>query len=68
MKSRRITANIPEALLQEAQRACGLGITETLVLGLEGIIRKGALTKAQALRGKIKLTADRGRRRDSGSN
>ncbi|MGE3261235.1 MAG: hypothetical protein AB7K68_05605 [Bacteriovoracia bacterium] len=61
MKIRRITANLPEALLQDAQKACGLGITETLTLALEGIVRRGALQKAQYLRGKVSLREDKGR-------
>jgi hypothetical protein len=63
MKTRRVTANLPEALLIEAQKACGKGITETLVEGLEAVLRKGALRKAESLRGKITIEADKGRQR-----
>lgn len=63
MKTRRITANLPEHLLDEAQKAIGLGITETLIRGLEEIVRKGTLLKAQKLKGKLKLQADLGRRK-----
>jgi hypothetical protein len=62
MKTRRITANLPEALLREAQKVSAQGITETLILGLEIIARKSALGKAQDLKGKIALSPDRGRR------
>ena len=55
MKIKRITANIPDDLLNEAQNVTSLGITETLVLGLKLIKRRGAFEKALELRGKIKL-------------
>lgn len=61
MKIRRITANLPEALLKEAQKICGQGITETLILGLESVVRKEALGKVKELKGKIQLSADKGR-------
>ncbi len=66
MKTRRITANIPEGLLQEATALSGnQGITETLVAGLRKLIQTAALEKAQVLRGKIDLQEDKGRRSDS---
>lgn len=68
MKTRRITANIPVDLLEQAQRALGQGITETLVAGLEALVRRTSLTKAEALRGKIRLVADRGRKSDPSRN
>lgn len=68
MKTRRITANIPVELLEQAQKALGEGITETLVAGLEALVRKSSLSKAEALKGKIRLVADKGRRSDSSGN
>lgn len=68
MKTRRITANIPVELLEQAQRALGQGITETLVAGLEALVRRTSLTKAEALRGKIRLVADGGRKSDPSRN
>ena len=68
MKTRRITANIPVELLEQAQRALGQGITETLVAGLEALVRRTSLTKAEALKGKIRLSPDRGRKCDPSRN
>lgn len=56
--TKRITANLPSALLDEAIKASGKGITETLIAGLELVKRSRAFAKAQALRGKIQLDLD----------
>jgi hypothetical protein len=56
--TRRITANLPEELLQEAMEVTGKGITDTLIEGLRRVRRMRAFTKAQALRGKITLKID----------
>jgi hypothetical protein len=58
MTSRRITANLPRDLLEEAMQATGKGITETIVEGLQLVQRTRAYEKAMALRGKIRLTVD----------
>ena len=55
---KRITANLPEALLDEATAVTGKGITETLIAGLELVRRSRAHAKAAALRGRIKLDID----------
>jgi hypothetical protein len=55
---RRITANLPDALLRDAMEVTGEGITETLVRGLELVRRKRAYEKAMALKGKIRLRVD----------
>ena len=55
---KRITANLPEELLDEATAVTGKGITETLVAGLELVRRSRAHTKAAALRGKLILDID----------
>jgi hypothetical protein len=60
--TRRITANIPTELLQEAQAATKQGITETLVMGLQALVRKDAAAKAFQLKGKLRLKEDQGRR------
>ncbi len=59
--SKRITANLPDALLAKAQSISEKGITETLVAGLELLCRTEALAMAQKLKGKIKLESDGGR-------
>ena len=55
---KRITANLPGPLLDEAVAVSGKGITETLIAGLELVKRSRAYRKAQALRGKIALDVD----------
>lgn len=56
--TRRITANLPEDLLNEATRVTGKGITETIIAGLELVRRSRAHAKAAALRGKLQLDVD----------
>ncbi len=66
-KVRRITANLPEDLLDSAMNVTGKGITDTIVEGLEHIKRTRAHDKLMNLRGKIHLKLDidalRGRHR-----
>jgi hypothetical protein len=57
-RGRRITANLPEQLLEEAMEVTGKGITETLVEGLRLVRRARAYEKAMALRGKVNLSID----------
>ena len=56
--ARRITANLPKELLDDAMKVTKKGITETLVEGLEQLRRRTAYETAMALRGKIKLDID----------
>jgi hypothetical protein len=58
VKTRRVTANLPGDLLDDAMRVTGDGITGTLVTGLRLLRRSRAYEKALALRGKLKLTID----------
>ena len=55
---KKITANIPAALLDRAQRSTGLGITETLVAGLEELERSKKRSALRLLRGKIRIDID----------
>lgn len=55
---RRVTANLPFDLLEDAIQVTGKGITETLVEGLERVRRAGAYEKAMALKGKLHLHID----------
>lgn len=55
---KRITANLPEDLLEEAMKATGKGITDTLTEGLELVRRTRAYRKAVALRGALDLRID----------
>ncbi|HEX5069115.1 MAG TPA: hypothetical protein VFV78_02780 [Vicinamibacterales bacterium] len=56
--TKRITANLPEGLLEDATAVTGMGITDTLIAGLELIRRSRAHTKAAALRGKVHIDLD----------
>lgn len=56
--SKRITANIPEDLLEEARLITGNGITETIIYGLQLVKKTQALEKARKLKGKLKLELD----------
>ncbi len=56
--TRRVTANLPVKLVDEACQVTGKGITETLVAGLERVARSAAAAKARALKGKLRLTID----------
>ena len=66
-KTRRVTANLPEDLLEKAMEVTGQGITETLVEGLEQLRRRRFYEKLRQLKGKIHLNVDideaRGRNR-----
>ena len=55
---KRVTANLPADLLQEARIATGKGITETLIDGLLLLKRSRAYEMAMALKGKIDLDVD----------
>jgi hypothetical protein len=57
-RTRRVTANLPIDLLDEARKVTGAGITETLVAGLERVRTSSALAKALKLRGRLKLDLD----------
>jgi hypothetical protein len=56
--TKRITANLPEALLDDATAVTRKGITETLIAGLELVRRSRAHVKAAALRGTLNLQID----------
>ena len=55
---KKITANIPAALLARAQELTGLGITETLVAGLEELDRARKRSALRGLRGKVRFQLD----------
>ena len=57
-ETRRVTANLPIDLLEQATRASGKGITETLVAGLTLVKRSATARKARGLRGRIHLDPD----------
>ncbi len=55
---KRVTANLPEDLIEAAMEVTGRGITETLVEGLRRVAQSRAYDKAMALKGKIHLRID----------
>lgn len=55
---KKITANIPAQLLARAQELTGLGITETLVAGLEELDRSHKRSALRSLRGKVRFELD----------
>jgi Arc/MetJ family transcription regulator len=55
---KKITANLPEELLARAQRATGLGITDTLVAALRELERSGQRSALRGLRGKVRFELD----------
>lgn len=57
-RDRRITANLPGPLLEEAMGVTGKGITETLIEGLRLVRRVRACHKAMASRGRVRLSVD----------
>ena len=56
--AKKITLNVPEDLLLDAQKMTGLGITETVVLGLEELRRRKKRHALLALRGKVDFDLD----------
>lgn len=58
MTARRITANLPDDLLESAMQITGKGITETLIEGLEQVQRRRFYERSLALRGKLRLSVD----------
>jgi hypothetical protein len=66
-RTRRITVDLPAALLAVAQEITGKGITDTMIEGLEQLKRRRFYQRALALRGKLRLDVNvdevRGRHR-----
>jgi hypothetical protein len=60
---KKITANIPAKLLTQARETTGLGITETLVAGLEELERSRKRSALRMLRGKVRFELDLARTR-----
>lgn len=54
--ARKITVEIPVALLEKAQQASGAGITQTVRTGLQLVAASRAYARLRQLRGKIRFT------------
>jgi hypothetical protein len=55
---RKVTVNLPSKLLERARATTGLGITETIVRGLEELERHQKRSALQQLRGNIRFELD----------
>lgn len=53
---RKITVEVPAALLVRAQQASGSGITQTVRAGLELLAASRAYDRLRKLRGKVRFT------------
>ena len=54
--ARKITVEVPEELLNKAQRASGSGITQTVRTGLQLVAASHAYAQLRQLRGKVRFT------------
>jgi hypothetical protein len=54
--ARKITVEIPDALLQKAQRASGAGVTQTVRTGLQLLAASQAYDNLRKLRGKVRFS------------
>jgi hypothetical protein len=53
---RRITVEVPLDLLEKAQRASGMGVTQTVRAGLQLIAASQAFAQLRRLRGKVRFS------------
>jgi hypothetical protein len=54
--ARKITVEVPPDLLEKAQRASGVGITQTVRTGLQLVAASHAYARLRQLRGKVRFT------------
>lgn len=54
--ARKITIEVPEELLQRAQKASGEGITQTVRTGLRLVAASHTYARLRKLRGKVKFS------------
>ena len=54
--ARKITVEIPEALLERAQQASGSGVTQTVRTGLQLLAASQTYKRLRQLRGKVRFT------------
>jgi post-segregation antitoxin (ccd killing protein) len=53
---RKITIEVPVELLQKAQQATGVGITQTIRTGLQLVAASQAYDRLRQLRGKVRFS------------
>ncbi len=56
MKTKKLTLEVPQELLERATEATGEGITPTVRRGLEIVAASGAYAKLRSLKGKVKFS------------
>ncbi len=54
--ARKITVEVPQKLLEKAQRASGTGVTQTVRTGLQLVAASRTYTHLRKLRGKVRFT------------
>ena len=54
--ARKITVEVPSDLLEKAQRASGVGVTQTVRTGLQLVAASGTYARLRRLRGKVRFT------------
>jgi hypothetical protein len=56
LTARKITVEVPEELLEKAQKASGEGITQTVRTGLQLVAASRTYAHLRQLRGKVRFT------------
>ncbi len=56
--ARKVTVEVPESLLREAQASTGEGVTATIRRGLELVASRSACESLRKLRGRVALSVD----------
>jgi hypothetical protein len=54
--ARKITVEVPQALLEKAQRASGTGVTQTVRAGLQLVAASRTYARLRRLRGKVRFS------------
>ena len=54
--ARKITVEVPQELLEKAQRASGTGITQTVRAGLQLVAASRTYARLRKLRGKVRFS------------
>lgn len=54
--ARKITVEVPEGLLEKAQKASGEGITQTVRTGLQLVAASRTYARLRQLRGKVRFS------------
>ncbi|PYT53894.1 MAG: hypothetical protein DMG43_07830 [Acidobacteria bacterium] len=54
--ARKITVEVPQELLEKAQRASGVGITQTVRKGLQLVAAARTYARLRRLRGKVRFS------------